>query len=307
MTDKQRHAELTLGPVLFNWPEEQWRDFYFKIADEAPVDTVYLGEVICSKRMPFYEPYFPEVVERLGAAGKKIIFSSLALVMNRRERDLVRELASDAGLMVEANDMSAVSHLSGRPFVAGPYINVYNEDTMELLHGKGATIFCLPCELPAESIEILSSHAQKIGANVEIQVYGRVPLALSARCYHARARGLTKDSCRFVCKNDPDGMALKTLEDQPFIVVNGIQTMSYTCLNLVGWLPALQDMGINRFRLLPHSCDMAGVASIFRETLDGHMDTLEAEEKLAETGLRAPFSDGFMCDGPGHTYSGKQP
>ena len=41
---------LTLGPVLLNWRAESWRDFYFQVADEMPVDTVFLGEVICSKR-----------------------------------------------------------------------------------------------------------------------------------------------------------------------------------------------------------------------------------------------------------------
>jgi collagenase-like PrtC family protease len=46
---------LTLGPLLFNWPAERWRDFYARIADEAPVDRVVLGEVVCSKRQPFHE------------------------------------------------------------------------------------------------------------------------------------------------------------------------------------------------------------------------------------------------------------
>ena len=36
-------ANLTIGPLLFHWPAERKRDFYFRIADEAPVDTVYLG------------------------------------------------------------------------------------------------------------------------------------------------------------------------------------------------------------------------------------------------------------------------
>ena len=48
-------AELTLGPILFHWPADKKRDFYFQIADESPVDTVYIGEVICSKRSPFFE------------------------------------------------------------------------------------------------------------------------------------------------------------------------------------------------------------------------------------------------------------
>jgi len=41
MSVQANQSELTLGPVLFNWQPERWRDFYFRIADEAPVtDTV---------------------------------------------------------------------------------------------------------------------------------------------------------------------------------------------------------------------------------------------------------------------------
>ena len=39
-------SALTLGPLLFNWKLERRRDFYFRVADEAPVDCVYLGEVV---------------------------------------------------------------------------------------------------------------------------------------------------------------------------------------------------------------------------------------------------------------------
>ena len=40
-------TKLTLGPVLFNWTPEAWRDFYLRIADEAPVDTVCIGDKVC--------------------------------------------------------------------------------------------------------------------------------------------------------------------------------------------------------------------------------------------------------------------
>lgn len=36
-------AELTLGPVFFNWKPEVRCDFYFCIADEAPVGKVTIG------------------------------------------------------------------------------------------------------------------------------------------------------------------------------------------------------------------------------------------------------------------------
>ena len=61
-------SALTLGPLLFNWKPERRRDFYARVADEAPVDCVYLGEVVCSKREPFFVDDLPTIAERLAAA-----------------------------------------------------------------------------------------------------------------------------------------------------------------------------------------------------------------------------------------------
>ena len=58
-------SRLTLGPLLFHWSGQKRRDFYFRIADEAPVDTVYLGEVVCSKRESVFALFRAEVIERL--------------------------------------------------------------------------------------------------------------------------------------------------------------------------------------------------------------------------------------------------
>jgi len=100
-------AQLTLGPNLFNWAPEAWRDFYFRIADEAPIDTVYVGEVVCSKRTPFFAPVLPEVVERLLDSGKGVVISTLGLIMNRRELEQLRETAEDSDILIEANDIAA--------------------------------------------------------------------------------------------------------------------------------------------------------------------------------------------------------
>jgi len=89
-------AKLSLGPVLFNWDAGDKRDFYFRIADEAPLDTVYLGEVVCSKRALFFDPHLPAVVERLQRGGKQIVHSTLALIMSEREMDAVRALSGFA-------------------------------------------------------------------------------------------------------------------------------------------------------------------------------------------------------------------
>ena len=293
-------AEITLGPVLFNWKPETWRDFYFRIADEAAISTVYLGEVICSKRSPFFEPYYEPVVERLRAGGKTVIFSTLSEVVLKHDRQLVDSVCATSDILVEANDTSALRHLQGRPHHIGPFMNVYNEETVAFLADLGARNFCLPAEIPEAAIGVLCERGASVGAAIEVQVFGRMSLALSARCYHARAHGRTKDSCQFVCENDPDGLELRTLDNQPFLAINGIQTMSYDYLNLVGELPKLRAAGVARFRLSPHSCNMPAVASIFRSALDGRIAAREAAAQLDAMRLGAPFSNGFYYRKPGY-------
>ena len=290
---------LTLGPVLFNWKPEQLRDFYFRIADEADVDTVCVGEVVCSKRSPFFTPMLPEVIARLAAAGKEVVLSSLALIMNERELREARELAGGEGWLVEANDISVASMMGGKPFAVGPLVNVYNEGTLAYLESIGAIRACLPAELPAEVIAILAKAAK---CEIEVQAFGRLPLAISARCYHARSRNLAKDGCQYVCAEDPDGMAVDTLDDEPFLAVNGTQTMSYHYLSLLGELGALRTVGVKRFRLWPQAVDMVAVASVFRRLLAGTTAPHEAAAELERLCPRAEFANGYFHGREGHLY-----
>ncbi len=301
---REHAGEITLGPVQFNWSPENWRDFYFRIADEAPVAAVYLGEVICSKRAPLFEPHYDAVAERLSAGGKTIVFSTLSEVMLKLDRKLVESVCASDEFLVEANDGSALLPLQGRAHHIGPFMNVYNEKTLGVLARGGARNFCLAAEIPANAIAALCESARDLDVTIEVQVFGRTSLALSARCYHARAHGRTKDTCRFVCENDPDGMELKTLDGRPFLAINGIQTLSYDYLNLIDRLPSLRAMGVSRFRLSPHTCDMVEVASIFRSVLDGTIDAQEGAARLDALGLPAPFSNGFYYGKPGYGWTG---
>lgn len=301
--ETKRSPELTLGPVLFNWAPERWRDFYYRIADEAPVDTVYLGEAVCSKRAPLFEEHFETVAARLEAAGKTVVLSTLAEVFLAADRKLVKDMVASEARMIEANDASALYHLGNRPHAIGPFMNVYNERTVAALARGGARSFCLPVEMPARAIRALTEATKGLGVTFEVMVFGRMPLALSARCYHARVHGRTRNTCRYVCENDPDGMVLKTLEGRPFLAVNGIQTLSYECLNLSAEVAELLAMGIARFRLSPQACDMVAVASAFRSLLDHHVSAGEATAMLDEIALPMPFANGFYHRLPGHRWA----
>ncbi|MFV0359350.1 ubiquinone anaerobic biosynthesis protein UbiV [Tropicimonas sp.] len=286
-------VRLTLGPIAYHWTAERKRDFYARIADEAPVDTVYLGEVICSKRQPFFDSELPEMAERLAGAGKTVVMSGLAEVMLPRERQASKALAELDDYEIEINNAAGLFHRSGRPHRVGPFLNVYGEQTLRELARRGATHVCLPTELPGTATVKLAAAARELAVGVEVQVFGRASLATSARCYHARAYKRTKDNCQFVCEEHPDGMPLETRDGQSFLRVNGIQTQSDTYVSLLDEVAGMASCGITDLRLMPQDVDMAAVAGVFRQHLDGGIDAAEGQARLEQIAPGIAFSNGF--------------
>jgi len=282
-------AKLTLGPLLFHWPAEKQRDFYFRIADEAEIDCIYLGEVVCSKREPFFAPYVEDVAARLAAAGKQVVRSTLAVMTLDREVAAVRALAG-SGTLIEANDVASLQEVSGRPHVIGPYINVFNEGAHDVLVADGAVRIVLPVEITAPAVRALAGR----GVETELLVFGRQPLSVAMRCYHARSHGLTKDVCQFVCGLNPDGLPADTIDGQELLTVNGTQTLSNGYQVLLHDLVALHAMGMTHFRLSPQDIDMVAVARIHRAVLDGERAPADAEEELRALTRATPWQNGFL-------------
>ncbi|KDB04548.1 protease [Defluviimonas sp. 20V17] len=291
---------MTLGPIAYHWPAERKRDFYAAIADEAPVGTVYLGEVICSKRAPFFERELPATIDRLRRAGKRVVLCTLAEVMLPRERQATAGLAALDDPEIEINNAAGLLAREGRPHRIGPFLNAYNEATMAWLAEQGATHVCLPTEMPSEAIAIAAQAGRDLGVGVEVQVFGRAPLAVSARCYHARAHGRTKDNCQFICEADPDGMPLTTRDGQPILRVNGIQTQSESYVELLQELPAIAAMGVSHARLLPQDVDMVAVCGVFADRIAGRIEAAEAQGRLAEVCSGRGFSNGFFHGAAGY-------
>ena len=247
------------------------------------------------------------MVERLQQGGKQVIVSLLAEVMSKVDRRLVSGMLDLVGLMFEVNDASQLAAVAGKPHAVGPFLNAYNEETLCYLSHRGATVFTMPYELPGRSIAVMCKAATEHGAAVEMQVFGRIPLALSARCYHARAHGLTKDGCLFVCESAADGMELQPRSHHKFLAINGIQTLSHRYLELSAEIPALVATGVAAFRLSPHSLDMIEVARAYRQLLDGRISTDETFAKLAGLGMPQPVMNGFFHRKPGYLHVGAQP
>lgn len=288
--------KIALGPVQYYWSRVTTMQFYESIID-APVDIVYLGETVCSRRHELRLPDWLEIAQVLAEAGKEVVLSTQVLLESGQDLTTMRKIAGNDRFLVEANDMGAVHCLDGKPFVAGPYLNVYSRPTLEILAGLGARRWVMPLEMGREGLEQLQLDRPD-GMETEVFAYGRMPLAFSARCFTARHRNIPKDNCQYVCMDHPDGLLLRTRESQPFLVLNGIQTQSALVYNLVNELADMRDLRVDVLRISPQSEHTAQIAGLFRQVADGALAGRDAFEQML------PLMPAGPCNGYWHGKPG---
>ena len=289
-------TRLSLGPVQYHWPRDKILGFYRAI-ESTPVDIVYLGETVCSKRRSLRLNDWIEVAERLRSSGKEVVLSTLALIEAHSELGWVRKICTNKNFAIEANDMSAVQMLAGETeFVGGASLNIYNPRTLKKLVGLGLTRWVMPVE---SSKSVLAGFQQEMSAGIESEVFswGRLPVAYSARCYTARAHNVQKDECGYCCIDYPDGLLLSTREDESFLIINGIQTQSARVHNLIHELGE-PESDIDIFRISPQSEHTELVIALFDQVRSGTTSADEASDELA-----ALVSVG-LCNGYWHNEAG---
>ncbi len=296
MQPKTMTPKLTLGPLPYYWPRERTLAFYREVAG-WPVQVVYLGETVCAKRRELRLADWLDLGAQLAAAGKEVVLSTLGLIEAEADLRAVRAVVEQQDFRVEANDMNAVNLLAGRaPFVAGPFLNVYNADTLALLQAAGAVRWVAPIELPAAGIATLR---QELAAPIEIEAiaHGRLPLAMSARCFTARYHNLSKDHCEYRCLQHPDGIALATQDGEPLFTINGIQTQSAQPMTLLDELPRFADLGIGCARISPQSEGTERIVALFDAVRRGE---LAADEAFAQARASEPIAaNGYWHGQPG--------
>jgi len=272
--------KISLGPILYFWERNTIYDFYEQIA-RTPVDVVYLGETVCAKRRQLSLGDWLDLAYTLSSRGKQVILSTLTLIEAESELSQLRKICQNGDFLVEANDMSAVQLLSEQaiPFVAGPFINIYNAQTLRLLVKQGLQRWVMPVELSRQTLDQILLEANKLGIadqfETEVFSYGRLPLAFSARCFTARAYNIPKDSCEFICSRHPDGMPLQSQEGDDVFTINGIQTQSGSRYNLLPQLTAMRSLGVDIVRLSPESSGMEDIIQQFHKARQSGVEILE--------------------------------
>jgi len=289
--------KLSLGPVLYYWSKEKLLDFYDEVMS-SPVDIVYVGETICSRRRLMRANDWLELAQRLSDAGKEVVLSTMALIEAGSELSSARRICEQKDFLVEANDMGAVQMRSGNgQFVAGHSVNIYNHHTLDLLAGLGMKRWVMPVELSRDALsDILEQKTQPV--ETEIFAFGRLPLAYSARCYTARAHDLPKDDCEFRCLDYEDGLLLKTREDEKFLTINGIQTQSSSVFNMISDLDNVKDMGVDVLRISPQSRHTTQVIQYFSDALKGECSAADAQHRINKL-IPTDACDGYWYGKPG--------
>ena len=289
--------KLALGPVLYYWDRDTMLGFYDEMAG-APVDIIYLGETVCSRRHLLRLQDYLEIAQRLAAAGKEVVIATQTLIESENDVKTLHRIAENGDFRVEANDMGAVRLLANRvPFVAGSTLNIYNPQTLDLLARLGATRWVMPVEMSREAL-IALGNGRETSPETEVFAYGKLPLAFSARCFTARHHNLQKDDCRFRCLDYEDGLDLKTREGQPFLTLNGIQTQSALVYNLIGELDKLGDAGVDVVRVSPQAHHTGEILQLFRECIEQRLTPAQALSQI-EGLMPAASCNGYWYGRPG--------
>ncbi|WP_413698960.1 U32 family peptidase [Psychromonas sp. KJ10-10] len=275
--------KLSLGPLLYYWPKQTVESFY-QSALESEADIIYLGETVCSKRRELKTRDWINLAKSLNGQGKEIILSSMALLEAPSEIKVLKQLCENGELSVEANDVGAIEILSNLkvPFVCGPAINCYNASVIKMFVNKGMQRWVMPVELSRDWLTKIVTDCEDLGIRdqFEIEVFsqGYMPLAYSARCFTARSENKAKDDCELCCIKYPQGRVTTTQEDQQVFVLNGIQTQSGYCYNLINDLPSMQGL-VDVARISPSDKQAFDILKQYRHALNNDVMPTKLAQK----------------------------
>ncbi|WP_318481620.1 U32 family peptidase [Photobacterium leiognathi] len=284
----------SLGPLLYFWPKNDVEAFYQQ-AKNSNVDIIYLGESVCSKRRELKPAQWLEIAKDIATSGKQVVLSTMALLEAPSEVNIMKKYVDNGDFIIEANDVSAIQLASQAkiPFVVGPAVNCYNAQTLNLFLKQGMTRWCMPVELSREWLSNTLTECEKLGIRnkfeTEVFSYGYLPLAYSARCFTARAENRAKDDCETCCIKYPQGITVNSQENQKVFTLNGIQTQSGYCYNLINDLKGMADL-VDVVRLSPLGLDTLSVVDDFRSN--------------EQSEVRHQLEDSHQCNGYWHSLAG---
>lgn len=291
--------KISIAPIPYFWSRERVENFYGALIG-APVDCVYVGETVCSKRRELSPSQWLAIARELQRFVPQVVISSLALIEAGSELAALKRMVDNGDFLVEANDLATIQLATerGLPFITGPTVNIYNGRTLNLLARQGLQRWVPPVELSAKNVRSILDEFDAIRGNLKVEtevfVYGRLPLAHSARCFTARYHDRPKDACGFVCVEHEEGLRVATRDGEPFLRLNGIQVQS-DAIHCLRDIEHLRKHGADRIRLAPTGEHFFDALHAFGEWCAGRPADFRGDATV----------DGYWYGEPGMRMSGQ--
>lgn len=292
--------QITLAPSPHPWTPDVTSAFYSAL-EKAPIDTVVLGETVCSQRDNLSVEAWIELGTKLSAADHAVRLATPILVDSPAAMTLTQEICGQFRFPVEASDTTAIAllHAQRRPFATSPALSVYNAHSLHELVRWGLTHWCVPIELSRSNLLHLttvwaSAFPGTVLPGIELTVYGYPMLSCSARCFTAQAYSRHRAHCEQICRCHPAGMTVNSLEEMRLFLINGPQVCSGELCNLLPCLDDIRQIEIPAVRIIPFSADPAPLLELVH-SIHAHPAPLPETFRqgsqgywLGEAGMAAP-------------------
>ena len=295
MTTGTKPTTFALGPLLYPWNATQIKELYQDAANCSLISRVYLGEIVCAKRSPLLAKYLPKIIDELQAAGKQIIFSTPILHNDEESHQSMLSniaLARQYQYPVEINDLAGLKHATGLEIIIGPYINTYNQASLAVFARNGAQRICPPFEVNRGVIADLAV----FGLPLEVNIFGRIALSISSRCFIAHNLNIERDNCKLACFKHSAGFNAGS-EQQELFNLNGMQVQSAKIYNLIKEIPDLQSIAVHNFRINPTpEFSLNQISALITAQLSSTPDSFLTEQQ------NQLFANGFYHNQEGYKF-----
>lgn len=81
----------SLAAVPYFWTQQAYQDFYHQVA-ETDIDTIYLGETVCSKRRSMNLQDWIDIGTFLQSKGKQVVLSTMTLLEAESELNYLKKV-----------------------------------------------------------------------------------------------------------------------------------------------------------------------------------------------------------------------
>ncbi|HBL17072.1 MAG: hypothetical protein A2X36_06410 [Elusimicrobia bacterium GWA2_69_24] len=273
-------------------PTSPAEGLFVAVASEEALDSLTLGTAAA---VVLGQPYCPaadralrgpRAVARVHALGAKALLATPPVVLPGELEgvlDSVRAALGSGADGIELSDLGLLGEVRARfpsaELLAGPFLNVYNRDTLARLGPERFIAVCPSIELDLHGLAALCAS----GAPILPTVHGRIPLSCGKPC-------LTGGEACGACAGRPE---MSALWDDGEVGAVGRALFSSLPYDLYEHLPTLWELGLRRFRMegLLAGAELGETVALFKSALD----RLAAGRGLPARQSSRRGSDGFLA------------